>query len=325
MLTKNIVDMYYEAFIKSSNCKKTNQITGILYSLSGQNEEGQILRYFLDKYLQASISQIKSTKTHCFDYIEHSDLIIIGFCLQGKTIIDHKGHHVVKKGEIIYFRPSEDFKLLLSNHDFLYYYIDCARFKESLAGRNCQDLFCNFHIDYICKKGEIIIKKAPDIIRSHINEIQTLRQIKTNNFLDYAKIKGQLHNYLSWLIGLRLNENPHIDEENCQRHYVSKAKKIIIDHLEDQITVTEIAARLDISTYRLQNYFKELEKTTVYDFILKTKIDNSKVFLKQSHCSILEIAQKVGYENPSKFSTAFKNITGYTPTEYRNLPDSLIG
>lgn len=31
----------------------------------------------------------------------------------------------------------------------------------------------------------------------------------------------------------------------------------------------------------------------------------------------MEISQKVGYENPSKFSTAFKNITGLTPSEYR--------
>lgn len=319
MAQANVVNQYFKQFEKGCQCKKTDQITGFKYNFSGQEGEGEIFSYFVDNHLHASLSKVKSGKNHLFQYIEDSDLIIIGFCLKGQKVIDYKGKHQIEKGDVVYFRPTDDFELQLSKHSFLYYYIDCTSFQDSLESRNCDDLFCDFHIDYICNKGDIHVKKATDIIRTHMSEIREIKKVTTNNFFDYAKMKGQLLTYLTWLIGLKLNENPDFKQGNCQRHYVSKAKKIILNHLEDHITVTEIASRLDISTYKLQKYFKELEGTTVYDFILKVKIQNSKVFLKQSNCPIIDIAQKVGYENPSKFSTTFKNITGYTPTEYRNL------
>lgn len=315
----NIVGQYFWAYERKSKCKKNDQIMGLKYSLSNKDEKGKILRYILDNHLDASISHIRSEETYQFEYIDESDLIIIGFCLSGKQIVDYKSEHILTKGEIIYFRPTESFNLKMSDHSFLYYYIDCNSFKKCLECRNCDDLFCDFHIDYICNKGEIIIEKAPDIIMAHIDEMKKIKRSKTNNFLDYAKIKGQLLNYLTWFIGLRLNENPHVDEGQCEQHYVSKAKKIILDHLEEQITVKKIAQQLDISTYKLQKCFKQFENTTVYDYIRRAKIDQSKIFLKESSCAIIDIAQQIGYENPSKFSTTFKSITGYTPTEYRNL------
>ena len=39
--------------------------------------------------------------------------------------------------------------------------------------------------------------------------------------------------------------------------------------------------------------------------------------LKETDKSIIEIANEMGYDNPNKFSTAFKNIIGNTPSEYK--------
>ena len=47
--------------------------------------------------------------------------------------------------------------------------------------------------------------------------------------------------------------------------------------------------------------------------------------MRQSDCfktqiqSILEIANAVGYENGSKFTSAFKEATGVTPSAYRKV------
>lgn len=42
------------------------------------------------------------------------------------------------------------------------------------------------------------------------------------------------------------------------------------------------------------------------------------LLLRQTECTVLEIAGKCGYDNGSKFAGAFKNVIGMTPNEYRN-------
>lgn len=322
-----IVNEYFTEFEKESKSKVIDQIMGSKYSFMDGDHRGQILRFFIDNNLDSSISKVKSRKTYLFNYVDKSDLLIIGYCLDGKKIIDYKGKNTIKKGDVFYFRPTENFSIELFGHSFLYYFLDLNYFKKSLCCRqcsgnccgNCNKLYCNSYGDHICNRGEVNIERAPYIMKSYVDEIKKIKDIEIDSFVEYTNIKGQLFNYLNWFIKLRLDRNPDLENNNCGLCYVSRAKKIIIDNLENQITVKEIAEKLDTSTYKLQKGFKKVEGTTVYNFIRKAKIDNSKILLKESNLPIIDIAQKVGYENPSKFSTAFKNITGYTPTEYREI------
>lgn len=79
--------------------------------------------------------------------------------------------------------------------------------------------------------------------------------MEIHNFLDYTNLKSKLFSYLNWFIKLRLSKNLNSEKKRCELCYASRAKKIIIDNLEDQISVREIAERLDISIYRLQKSF----------------------------------------------------------------------
>ncbi len=316
-----LIDRYFEKLEKNPTCKKIDQIMGSKYSLLDKGNKSEIIRFFIDDNLDAIISKIRFEKKSFFDYIDKSDLLIIGFCLSGKKIINYRGKNTIKKGEIFYFRPIEGFSVEFFDHDFLYFFLDLNYFKKSLQCRKnrsgCEKLYCKSYGDHICNKGEMIIEKVPYVMKSYASEIKKIKKMEIHNFLDYTNLKSKLFSYLNWFIKLRLSKNLNSEKKRCGLCYASRAKKIIIDNLEDQISVREIAERLDISIYRLQKSFKKVENTTVYNFIRKTKIDNGKIFLKESDLSIMEISQKVGYENPSKFSTAFKNITGLTPSEYR--------
>ena len=41
------------------------------------------------------------------------------------------------------------------------------------------------------------------------------------------------------------------------------------------------------------------------------------LLMEDSKVEIQEIALKMGYENPGKFSSAFKSVMGVTPAKYR--------
>lgn len=320
---RKAIDEYFGEFERDSNCETVNQITGIKYNFLEDERKGEIQRFFIDENIDASISKIKSKKKGSFNYIDKSDLLIIGFCLDGEKTINYKGENTIGKGEVFYFRPTEDFTMNSSGHSFLNYFIDLSYFKESLCcnkrGRGCKKLYCNSYGELICNRGQLIIEKVPYAMKAYGDEIRKIKDIEVDDFLEYTSLKGQLFNYLNWFIRLRLSKDSSGNKKRPSVCYATQAKRIIIDNLEEGITVNEIAEKLDISTYRLQKSFKKKEHTTVYNYIRKAKMDHSKVLLRDSDLSIIDISQRIGYENPSKYSAAFNDITGYTPTEYREL------
>ncbi len=287
----------------------------------------KIERIFIDNNLDAFITDIEydHKKSFVYEYLENKDILIIGFCLEASMEIKDREINTVSKGEVFYFRPEKDFEISFSKNSFLYYIMDLNSFENSLYCKNCKKrdkLTSNHHLDSICKRGELYIKKAPYMVNSCIDEIKRIKRIEKDDFLEYANIKGQLFNYLTCLLRLRLKRGSwekgrQCESQRCKRHRVAEAKKIIMDNLDKHISVKELAERLDISTYILQKSFKKIEDSTVYEFILKVKMDNSKMRLRKTNLSIMEISQRAGYENSSKFSTAFKNMNGYTPSQYR--------
>jgi len=55
----------------------------------------------------------------------------------------------------------------------------------------------------------------------------------------------------------------------------------------------------------------------IHAFQREYKMQAATKLLVTTKMSIAEIAGIVGYENPNKFSTAFKEIIGQSPSEYR--------
>lgn len=45
----------------------------------------------------------------------------------------------------------------------------------------------------------------------------------------------------------------------------------------------------------------------------------AEMLLTSTNKNILEIANEIGYENPSKFSQSFKKYLGILPRQYRNM------
>ena len=58
--------------------------------------------------------------------------------------------------------------------------------------------------------------------------------------------------------------------------------------------------------------------TSLYAYLREYRLQTAQKLLTETDASIAEIAHRVGYENPNKFSSAFRQVFGMTPTEYRN-------
>ena len=52
------------------------------------------------------------------------------------------------------------------------------------------------------------------------------------------------------------------------------------------------------------------------------RIEHAKELLKQSNLAVSEVADMVGYQDASYFTSLFKKVTAVTPIEYRSLVET---
>ena len=64
--------------------------------------------------------------------------------------------------------------------------------------------------------------------------------------------------------------------------------------------------------------FKKQLDMTVRDYILQLRMTKAKELMKDSSLKLLDIALAVGYEDAAHFNRAFKNVTGVSPSMYRD-------
>ncbi|WP_458788326.1 helix-turn-helix domain-containing protein [Vallitalea sediminicola] len=60
-----------------------------------------------------------------------------------------------------------------------------------------------------------------------------------------------------------------------------------------------------------------------YHYLKKLRMNFAAHKLHETELSILEIAISVGYNNPSKFSNAFKSILGVLPSTFRKQKNGM--
>ncbi|HJC23713.1 MAG TPA: helix-turn-helix domain-containing protein [Candidatus Eisenbergiella merdavium] len=98
---------------------------------------------------------------------------------------------------------------------------------------------------------------------------------------------------------------------------VERAKRMIVEHLEWNLSVGEIAEALYISREHLTRLFKREEGIGMKDFMIREKMAMAKEMLTQTDFPVGVIAVRVGYENFSHFTQIFRQLEGVTPMEYR--------
>lgn len=83
--------------------------------------------------------------------------------------------------------------------------------------------------------------------------------------------------------------------------------------------VADLADLCGISTRHLMRVFKQTTGETLSAYFERTKLGKAEDLLASSDLAIKEIAFRLGFANPSNFSTSFKRARGVTPLAYRRM------
>ena len=110
-------------------------------------------------------------------------------------------------------------------------------------------------------------------------------------------------------------KNKYFDKQLTDK--VKQIKKEVTENIEQYIKIEEISKKYNVSSRAFLDCFKEIYGKTYYAFIKEFRIKKAAGLLWSTDSIIAEIAIIVGYQNASKFSKAFSDIMGVTPTYFR--------
>lgn len=100
-----------------------------------------------------------------------------------------------------------------------------------------------------------------------------------------------------------------------EKEKIIQAREIILQNINQPPTIPELAKQIGINQCYLKKGFKEMFKSTVYEYVMEQRMLKAKMLLSLNTQTVSQIAEEVGYSNTSNFSNAFKKYTGLYPSE----------
>ncbi|MDX2236178.1 MAG: AraC family transcriptional regulator [Hyphomonadaceae bacterium] len=92
-------------------------------------------------------------------------------------------------------------------------------------------------------------------------------------------------------------------------------------HLGERLTLEDLANAAGLSLYHFCRSFKRTVGITPHRWLMRLRIERARTLLLNPHIAIADVADEVGFQDPSHFARAFRAETGYGPRDYRRRED----
>lgn len=115
-----------------------------------------------------------------------------------------------------------------------------------------------------------------------------------------------------------LPDSIRLTREHQKHQALQKALMHIDQHFRESIDQKDLAQRCGMTPFRFSRLFKESFGLGFMEYILRKRMEFAKELLINSQMPITSIGYEAGFKDPSYFARAFKQCTGYTPSECRS-------
>jgi len=187
------------------------------------------------------------------------------------------------------------------------------------------------------ESGEIITGKWSSLSESESLAIGKILQLNTSpvllKFNEAGRIFKSLQTELfNHEIGYHACVNHLLDELFIQitRHLTRQSnpgrdfpktfmnlEQALRQNLSHQWTVEEMAALVGLGTTLFNEKVKNYSGFSPINYLINIRISEAIKMLKRPEISLTDIALDTGFYSSQHFSTTFKKLTGYTPSEFR--------
>ncbi|MBK1876285.1 AraC family transcriptional regulator [Pelagicoccus mobilis] len=96
---------------------------------------------------------------------------------------------------------------------------------------------------------------------------------------------------------------------------LTAAARILEERLAEDHSIAEISRAVHLNEFKLKRGFKQRFGTTIFGYLRQKRMEAARSKLQRGGISIIEVANAVGYSNPSHFARAFKEAFGVNPSQ----------
>jgi len=154
---------------------------------------------------------------------------------------------------------------------------------------------------YLAKRG---------ILVSGIFVEDTIKQLE-------HKASQSVIDMIRWVNYLLEELYAYEDEVQKGQSIIEKINQYIREHYKENIGRNEIAAEFYLAPEYLSKMYKKQTGVSLKDYISEYRIEQAKILLRKGELLVSDVAEEVGFDNFTYFSTLFKKYTGMTPNQYR--------
>lgn len=257
--------------------------------------------------------------------VEHGHMII---CEDDQTYDLHAG-------DVIVFTPGRTHWGIKQKSDVSYFYIHFSwkGLEEEQLSNEEYILYMQTIVNNTLENGEnidtddindameniFLVPKFSHPTPANYTEILTLiNKIlleRKNGFLNHTVIEnGILHIILTLINRTNFEKHMHITFNN---DFIPELIIYLRNNIKEKITSTTLEKEMNHSFDYMNRVFHKTIGITIFKYLLKLRLEESKKLLNASHLSIADIAEQTGFCNAYYFSSVFKKNEGITPGNYR--------
>lgn len=297
--------------------KKHHEIISSLHDDTSQ-KHSDILELYPG--IELSFLSASGEKPLHFCHEPLANILEINYCISGRI------GWSMSSGNQIYLGPG-DFSLNTmdvcanstitmpnGSYEGIVLYIDLVQLSENppelLIGTNITG---ELLLDKYCKNGMCTALAGNEYVQ---NIFEAFYKSPEELRLAYQKVK--VLELLLVLSQMEISREKHLTEYRAEQvEIIRRVHDQLTNNLEQRCSIETLSKQYLMNPTTLKSMFKAIYGTSVATHIREHRMEYAAQLLRSTGLSISDIAQKVGYDSQSRFSSAFKSQYQMLPKEYR--------
>ncbi|MBQ6885015.1 MAG: helix-turn-helix transcriptional regulator [Clostridia bacterium] len=268
--------------------------------------------------------QVRIEKVHSFFKLhfdkghnfagEMHDFWEVVYVVDGEVIISaDENIHNFKSGDIIFHKPLELHKFNVVGDEGVTLFV----FSFSMSGEICKKLERKaYHLD---KYGRSMMKSFIEFYEYECEKIFEQDSRRIVHLLSYladdSVFLQTLATHISHIVlALSNGANTLSKTKTHETELFKRALEVMNERVAGQLSVSELAAILNISASSLKRLFDKYAGMSVHKYFLTIKIKTATLLLKEG-MSVSEVSDVLGFSSQGYFSATYKRETGNNPSQ----------